>query len=212
MNLTAILFDMDGTLADTIPVCIQAYQVTVQHFCGRTPEVAEIYAHFGPSEEGILEQFIPGRLEETLPFFLAHYERCHTSCAQPFSGVARLFSVLKAKKMRSAIVTGKGLHSAEISMRVLGLSQWVDMLEAGSASGAIKPHSMRQVLQRWGIPPEQAAYVGDTPYDISAAREAGLLPVGAAWAADSLLRSQPVTGDCPIFYEMDRFSDWIEQS
>lgn len=212
MTLTAFLFDLDGTLADTIPVCIQAVQATVQHFSGRVPEESEIYALFGPSEEGLLEQLIPGRLDETLPYYLAQYEQFHGQCPRPFSGVERLFSILQAKGIRSAIVTGKGPHSAEISVRILGLSQWVEMIEAGSASGANKPHSMRLVLDRWGLSPEQAAYVGDTPYDITAAREAGLLPVGAAWAKASLLRGQPVPNEYPLFYDVDRFIRWVEEN
>ncbi len=212
MSLNGILFDLDGTLADTLPVCIQAYQATVQHFCGRIPEESEIYARFGLNDEGVLEKFIPGQLDQTLPYYLDCYEQFHAQCPQTFPGIDQVFTILQAKGMRTAIVTGKGSQSAAISMRILGLTRWVDIIESGFAHKADKPHSIGLVLQRWRLPPEQAAYVGDAPSDILAARQAGLLPVGAAWAKTSPLRNDPVSQEYPIFYEVDRFIHWIEQS
>lgn len=212
MTLNAFIFDLDGTLADTVPVCIQAHQETARHFIGRYPTVSEIYALFGPSEEGILERLIPGRLDETLPYFLDRYEQLHDRCPQPFAGVERLFAVLEEKGVRSAIVTGKGPYSAVISMRILGLGRWVELIETGSAAGDNKTHSMRLVLERWGLPPEQAAYVGDAPTDIVAARQAGVLPIGAAWAPAAQLRSQRADGEYLLFYEMEHFIRWCEST
>lgn len=212
MSLDGMIFDLDGTLADTLPVCIQAYQATVKYFGGWVPEESEIYARFGPSEEGMLEEFIPGKLDRTLPYYLERYEEYHTQCPQAFLGVDELFSVLHSRGIRAAIVTGKGPLSAAISMRILGLSKWVDIVEAGFAHGADKPHSIGLVLRRWEMPPEQAAYVGDMPYDIRAARQAGLLPVGAAWAETSPLRKQPASQEHPTFYDLDQFIQWIQQA
>ncbi len=157
----------------------------------------------------MLEQFIPGRLDETLPYYLAQYERFHDRCQRPFPGVEQVFSILRAKGMRAAIVTGKGPLSAEISMRVLGLGQWIDVIESGTASGANKPQSIQRVLGRWGVSPDQAAYVGDTPYDLTAAIEAGLQPIGAAWAPASLLRGDPIAAQHATFYAIDHFIDWL---
>jgi pyrophosphatase PpaX len=211
-SLDGILFDLDGTLADTLPVCILAYQSTVQHFCGHWPEESEIYAIFGPSEEGMLELLIPGKLDETLPYFLERYEQYHSQCLQAFPGVEQIFSTLQTRGIRSAIVTGKGPYSAAISMRILGLSRWVETVETGFAHGANKAYSIGLVLRRWQLPPEHAAYVGDTPSDMSAARAAGLLPVGAAWAGTSLLRDDSHAQEQPTFYDIDRFIQWIEQA
>ncbi len=211
-TLDAVLFDLDGTLADTLPVCIQAYQSTVAHFCGRTPDEAEIYAHFGPSEEGMLEEFIPGRLDTTLPYYLKCYEQFHAQCTQTFAGVNRLFALLHNQGIHTAIVTGKGPKSAEISMRILGLDRWVEIVEAGYAFGGNKPYSMGLVLERWGIPANRAAYVGDAPSDILAARTAALLPVGAAWSETSQLRGDPITQDSLTFYHVGDFIHWIEES
>lgn len=211
MVLEGILFDLDGTLANTLPVCIQAFQATVNSFCGRVPSEPEIYATFGPSEEGALEKLIPGKLSRTLPYFLDRYEESHAQCTQPFPGVEKMFTILKGKGIRTAIVTGKGPKSAEISMRILGLSRYVDIVESGFAEGANKPYSIGLVLGQWNCHPGHVAYVGDTPYDMVAARTAGLLPLGAAWAETSLLRQGRQPDIHAIFYDIETFIHWIEQ-
>lgn len=79
-----------------------------------------------------------------------------------------------------------------------------------SPFGDCHPPSLR-VLSRWGITPEQAAYVGDTPADVLAAHTAGLLPVGAAWAQTSLLRPHPAAQESITSCDLDRFIDWIRE-
>lgn len=201
---------MDGTLADTLPVCIDAFQETVQHFTGRRPEVAEITSLFGVNEEGMLKILTPGRLDEALPYFVAEYERAHDQCRQLFPGMERALDLLKRRGIRMAIVSGKGRQSAEISLRHLGLGRWIDCVETGFAEKADKPASIRKVLAGWNIAPEQAAYAGDVPSDMEAARQAGVLPVGAAWAATSTLRN--AANDPPelIFFDIEDFIRWIQ--
>ncbi len=210
MDLRGIIFDMDGTLADTLPVCIDAFQETVQYFIGRRPEPAEISALFGPSEEGMLEKLIPGRLDESLPRFVAEYKRAHHQCRQLFPGVERALELLKRKGIRMAIVSGKGAQSAEVSLRTLGLGRWIDCVETGFAEKADKPASISKVLARWNMLPEQAAYVGDMPSDMQSARRAGVLPVGAAWAETSTLPDAPDNQSELIFYDIESFVHWIQ--
>jgi pyrophosphatase PpaX len=211
MSLRGIIFDLDGTLANTLPVCVQAAQLTVEHFTGQRPAKAEIYAQFGPTEEGLLEYFVPGRLAETLPLYLEAYERFHTTlCLAPFPGVEHLLTTLQTRGIRSAIVTGKGQYSAAITLRILGLGRWIDSVETGFPERADKPLSIRRVLERWEMSPEQAAYVGDTPYDMQAARSAGVLALGAAWAETSILRQDHRSQAEMTFQDIDCFLKFID--
>ena len=211
MKIKGILFDLDGTLADTLPTCIQAFQVTVEHFGKWIPTEEEITRYFGATEEGILEKFFPGQLSITLPYFLEVYERIHLQqCANPFPGVEKVLSTLALKGIQTAIVTGKGAESAAISMRILGLKRWINIVEPGFADKADKPYSINRVIERWGILPKQAAYVGDTPYDMKASRATGLMPLGAAWAASSTVDSEPSIQTHKTFYKMDDFIQWVE--
>ena len=58
--------------------------------------------------------------------------------------------------------------------------------------------------------PDQAAYVGDTPYDMEASLEAGLLPIGAAWAKSSALLKEVHPEAYKLFTDIDSFIHWIE--
>jgi pyrophosphatase PpaX len=211
MAIRGIIFDLDGTLANTLPVCIKAYQDTVYHFCGRVPEEAEIIGLFGPNEEGMLEQMIPGQLTETLAYYLKVYEQYHLQlCTGLFPGIGGSLSAIQSKGIKMAIVSGKGAFSAAISMRILGLEQWIDLVETGFDYGPDKPRSLRIVLEKWGLrSPENTAYVGDAPYDMQAAREAGLLPLGAAWAQSSSLK--PETPTYATFFDIASWREWIEK-
>ncbi len=210
MTISAIIFDLDGTLANTLPLCIQSFQNTIEHFTGRRPDSAEIWAEFGVSEEGILERLIPGHLDQTLPYFLAEYERLHDLCPQTFPGVDRIFSSMQAKALKKAIVTGKGSQSAEISLRRLGLDRWIDLVEVGFPDRNDKPFSIQKVLEQWALPAKEVAYLGDTRYDMRASKEAGLLPLGAAWAETSELRNGNHSGAAATFSSIDKFIDWVE--
>src|SRR5450759_2646537 len=162
MAIHGIIFDLDGTLANTLPVCIKAHQDTVYHFCGRAPDEAEIIGLFGPNEEGMLEQMIPGRLTETLAYYLKAYEQHHRQlCTGLFPGIGEALTLIQSKGIKMAIVSGKGAFSAEISMRILGLEQWIDLVETGFDYGPDKPRSLRIVLEKWDLRSQDAAYVGD---------------------------------------------------
>jgi len=210
-QLKGIIFDLDGTLTDNHLVCLDAYAETAARLGGRRPSADEVYALFGPSEEGILETLLPGRLSESLPMFLSVYETLHAAAPGPFAGVEALLEGMRARGLRAAIVTGKGAGSAEISLRILGLDRWIDCVETGFADRADKPYSIGKVLARWQIEPGEAAYVGDQPYDMRAAREAGLRAWGAGWAETAGVRREECGAD-HIFWSVDELSEWLREA
>ena len=183
MNLKGIIFDMDGTLGDTMPIVVEALRDTFRRYGGRDYSPAEVAIMFGPAEEGVISRRVPQDVfPAALQNYLERYSALHEQSNQPFPGVIDLLQALQARGIHRGVVTGKGRGTAEISMRALGLEPYIETLVTGSAAGAEKPEAIQRVLAEWGIQPQEAAYVGDMPYDMRAAREAGVLPLGAAWA------------------------------
>jgi pyrophosphatase PpaX len=180
--LRGLIFDLDGTLCDTIPVCIAAFRAAFAPRLGRELSDAEISALFGPNEEGIIQRVVPDDWQACLADYLKAYERAHDACPAPFDGITALLSTLRAGGIRLAIVTGKGAGSCEISLRRLGLAPYFDSVMTGSAAGVVKADRMRAVLATWRIPAEGAAYVGDSPFDMRDAREVGVRGLAAGWA------------------------------
>jgi len=212
MRLKGIIFDLDGTLGNTLPVCFAAYRSAFAQFLGRTYTDREITALFGPSEEGIIQKLVPHQWQACLQTYLGIYEQVHARYAVPFPGLEDALRLLRQRGVVLAVVTGKGTHSAAISLRYLDLAGYFDIVETGSASGAIKPRSIRKVLAKWQVPPHEVAYVGDTAYDLKAALEAHVIPLGAAWAATAEVNSLKALAPLAVFDRVEDFMRWIDHN
>ena len=112
---------------------------------------------------------------------------------------------------RLAIVTGKGARSAEISLGFLGLQQYFDGTETGSADRPAKPDGIHAVLRRWSVPPHEVAYVGDAPSDVEVAKQVGLVPLAAAWAATSDADRLHEHGPLAVFPTVASFAAWVDK-
>jgi phosphoglycolate phosphatase-like HAD superfamily hydrolase len=210
MQLRGVIFDLDGTVGDTLPVCFVAFRDVFQAYLNRTYSDTEIRAMFGPTEEGMIQQAVPGRFDEAFTAYLSAYEKAHASCREPFPGMRQALEALERCGVRRAIVTGKGPRSAEISLRVLGLDRSFERVEAGSPEGNVKPKNMRRVIEAWGFEPAAVACVGDAPGDIRAAREIGAIPLAAAWARTADYEALRALGPRETFRCVDEFLEWIQ--
>jgi len=205
-----MIFDMDGTLCDTLTVCIRAFQHVFADYLGRRYSSEEILSMFGPSEEGMIQRLIPVGYEPAVAEFVAEYERMHDERSIAFPGIERALELLRARGIIMGVVTGKGPQTAAISFRHLGLEQYFDVVQAGSTEGGVKPDSIRVVLARWGMLPGEVAYLGDSPSDMADAIEVGVIPLAAGWAATSTVQDPDCCGAVVTFHCVAGFCEWIE--
>ena len=212
MRLDGMIFDLDGTLTDTFRVCFTAFREALRPITGRTHSDEEIMARFGPSEEGMLQRWVPDRWEECLRLYLAAYEREHRRIARTFPGIETALGLLRARGIPLAVVTGKGPHSAAISLAQLGLAPYFDCVETGSPDGGVKPLCIQRVLKRWGVPASRVAYLGDVPSDVEASRVVGVQPLAAAWEERSSAAALRALDPLAVFDAVPQFIQWIETS
>jgi len=133
-KIQGVLFDLDGTLGNTIPICLGAFRSAIEPFAGRAISDAEIIATFGPCEEGTVHVLAPGHAAEALAGYLHHYAILHESCTAPFAGIPEMLTDLKARGVKLALVTGKGQGSADISMERMNLTPYFEHIEVGSSA------------------------------------------------------------------------------
>jgi len=209
MRVRDVIFDLDGTLADSLGLCYASFIDVFQRHTGRTYTPLEVRAMFGPSEEGVLQRVLPERWESAMEEWLEFYEREHARYATCFPGIRELLEWLKGGGARVGVVTGKGPRSAEITLRELDLARYVDVLKPGSPNGGIKPVAIREVLSEWGALPVEAAYVGDVAADMRAAVEVGTVPLGAAWAAGANADSLWAAGAIRVFSAPGELQRWL---
>lgn len=165
MIKTAI-FDFDGTLADTIPLCREAFRRAIRKLDGRILTDEEIERQFGPDDLGVIQKLIPGKPElheRGRELFIHYYRKLHADLAPaPFPGTAELLSTLRNLGIRLAMVTGKRLESAEISLQFFHLSEFFPILETGSPEGGVKPDRIKRALSRL-MPSPQKPSILETP-------------------------------------------------
>ena len=182
-TLKAVIFDMDGTIIDSLPLCVKAFQLAVEPIAQRPFSEEEILSAFGPSDEGTIAVFIPDAVETGMEQFLSHYRRLHPAmCSKPFDGMIDVLEELKARNIPIGLVTGKGPRSLAITLEELGLEHYFDAIETGSALRANKPEGLRKILDKFNLSPSEAVYIGDAPGDIVACREVAIPIYTAAWA------------------------------
>ncbi len=206
----AVIFDLDGTVADTISLCIKAFRQSIEPLVGREVSDAEITATFGPSEEGTIMALAPDFYDKGVADYLAYYEEFHDMCPAPFAGIEDILKILRAKEVRIAMVTGKGKASADISLRRWGLDKYFEMVETGIKSGPNKPAGIRNVMNHFsGLGRDEVIYVGDTPSDIISSREAGVPVVSAAWASSAEPEKLRELSPDELFHTVADFSEWL---
>src|ERR1700733_9162652 len=107
-KIKAVICDLDGTLANTLPLCIRAFRESVQPLINRSITDEEIIATFGPSEEGTIKALAPDHYEKGVAGYLHFYKTLHEICPRPFAGIKELLKTLQERSIRIGMVTGKG--------------------------------------------------------------------------------------------------------
>lgn len=210
--IKALIFDLDGTIADTLPLCINAFRMAVEPLAEREFSDEEIIATFGPSEEGTIMALAPNKYEEGIAGYLQFYEVLHSHCPAPFEGIVKLLDELHHHNIRLALVTGKGVKSTAISLQQFGLTEYFSIIETGSPHGPVKAERITDVLSAWGdLQKDEIWYIGDAPSDITACKKVGIPIAAAAWAetadAYKLTSLQPDE----IFYSVADLAAWVKQ-
>ena len=210
--IAAVVFDVDGTLADTLPLIYDALNRVLEATGRPTMADADIRAMFGPSEEGIIAELMGEEWEDPFEAFLTYYEERHPDYVRPFPGVHALLQWLGEQGARLGVVTGKGARTAEVTLRLLDLAGYFDVVVAGSPDGSRKPEALRQVVERWTLAPATVAYVGDSANDMAAARSVGAVGLGAAWAGEATAEALSDAGATAVFATPEDLHEWLQKT
>ena len=151
MNLKAFIFDIDGTLTDTLPLCYDALREALFYASGERYSNEEIRKFFGPSEEGIFRKHFPDRWKDVLGFYLNFYETNHDIIPWKLPQIPPLLTRLKQKGYSMAIVSGKGNQSTKITLDKAELVGYFDIIRTGKIEGPWKGEAIREVLQEWDL-------------------------------------------------------------
>ena len=209
-SIKVLIFDLDGTIGNTLPHCIKAFRHAIEPLINRSLTDAEIIATFGPSEEGTIMALAPNHYDKGITDYLSYYKTFHAICPNPFPGIRDLLDSLKSKGLGLAMVTGKGKHSTAITLKEFGLEHYFEMIETGWAAGPRKPAGIQNVIQHFApIDKKEMIYIGDSPSDIMDCKQVGIPVVAAAWAETADIEKLIVLQPDEIFLNVSEFVDWL---
>ncbi|CAG9606788.1 HAD family hydrolase [Pseudoneobacillus rhizosphaerae] len=185
--IKAIIFDFDGTLANTLPICFYAFKKVFKEFDDRDYSSDEIKAMFGPSETGIIRENLSHiNKEQAIELYYKAYTEHHHELVKPNVEMDELLEYLKSRGIKLGIVTGKGTRSLDISLQALQMGGLFDVIITGDDVIDPKPHpeGVIKALSLLGIEKEDAMFLGDSDADIQAGKQANVYTVGVQWLPD----------------------------
>jgi len=178
-----ILFDLDGTVVDSGAIILASLRHATQTVLGETIPDERLLATVGGS--GLASQmrdFDPERVEELVRVYTEHNRPLHSELAA-CDGMLELLEDLKADGRTLGIVTAKRRATVELAFDTVAIEHLFDVVVAGDETERQKPHPepLLRALAQLSADATTAAYVGDSPFDIQAAKAGGLAAIAATW-------------------------------
>ncbi|REE83853.1 phosphoglycolate phosphatase/pyrophosphatase PpaX [Paenibacillus taihuensis] len=183
-----VLFDFDGTLADTLPLSFRGFQAVFAQYDNRTVSEDEIIAMFGPTEDDIIARNLINQaaVQEATALYYELYRNGHfgSDDVGPLpSEIVHMLAELREKGMKIGVITGKSKKAFLISAEALQLASFFDVVITGDDVEQPKPHpeGIFKALHILGADKDESVFLGDSNADIRAGRAAGLPTYGVQW-------------------------------
>ena len=182
----AVLFDLDGTLVDTIELILSSVRHTFAER-RRGPSDADWIAGIGKPLRTQLAEYADDAadLDALVERYRQHQRAHHDAMTRCYAGVHEVLAGIRADGHRIGVVTSKLAAPAERALRHVGLHELVEVLIGADDCERAKPHPepVLRALARLGAPPEAALFVGDSPHDVAAGNAAGVVTAAVLWGA-----------------------------
>jgi HAD superfamily hydrolase (TIGR01509 family) len=179
----AVIFDMDGTLLDSLPSVLQAYIDTVAALTGRTYSEAEVIETFPVGPGRLMLSTLLARPCTSTDLDLYHRQlEQRLANVHPYPGVEVVIEEMAAV-LPLGVFTGAGRNAAEMLLGHTGLRHYFRAVVTGDDVVEPKPapDGIIAACKELGVLSRAVAYVGDAPNDLKAAKAAGAMAVAAGW-------------------------------
>ena len=184
-EINAVLYDFDGTLADTTELVMECYRRTMEQHLGEVPPAVEWLRGFGTPLEVQMNRFARSREQcaEMLATYRFYQEEQAERLVRPFAGVIDTLDALRERGVAMAIVTSRHKESTLRGIDLCGLTERFREIVTPEDVTSPKPHPepVLIALERLGVAAENAIFVGDSPHDVASGREAGTETAAALW-------------------------------
>jgi len=187
--IRAVLFDLDGTLVDSLADIASALSLALADHGLEKPAIEVVRTWIGGGARNLVAHAIdaarlqPDMTDRVLARFRIHYAAAPIVETRLYAGIAPILDELTVADLRLAVLTNK---PHELAVQICGplLAPWPFGAIVGQRPGiALKPDpgSALEIATDLGIPPDDCAFVGDSAVDLETAKAAGMRAVGVTW-------------------------------
>ncbi|MBI9019257.1 MAG: HAD family hydrolase [Phycisphaerae bacterium] len=191
-TIKGIIFDLDGTLLDTLEDLANSVNHVLNHFGLPTHPVADYKMKVGSGIRKLIERALPeDKLELTdqgLEMQLDYYDKHCINTTKPYPGIIKLLEDLKAAGYKIGILTNKTDHLAQKIIKHYFDMDLFDIARGHLADVALKPDpaSVLGIAKQWNLAPSEIAFVGDSSVDMQTANNAKMKAIGVSWGFRSV--------------------------
>ncbi|MGA2378354.1 MAG: HAD family hydrolase [Spirochaetia bacterium] len=190
MIYKAVLFDLDGTLLDTLDDLGDSMNAVLASQGYATHPIRSYTTFVGDGVRNLVRRSLPAGsgkndelVNELVPLMRREYSRRWNAKTRPYDGIPALLDGLSARGLRMAVLSNKP-HPATLEVVAHFFPRWkFDSTLGARPDVPIKPDAgaALEVSRQLGVPPEAFLYLGDTNTDMKTAVAAGMFPVGVLW-------------------------------
>lgn len=189
MTYRAVIFDLDGTLLDTLEDIADSANTVLRRY-GYSEHERDAYRYFiGEGMENLIRRVVPDPdpppelVAQCLSAMRTAYSNRWNNHSRPYAGIAELLSALTARGIKRAVLSNKPDDFTKMMVAVLFPACSFDEIVGSTPSAPIKPDptSALAIAARLGIHPSEFLFLGDSGVDMETAKAAGMCPVGVLW-------------------------------
>ena len=178
-----VLFDLDGTLIDSGAMILASFRYATRAVLQREiPDEQLVASVGGKTLHDQMRALDPDRVDELVHSYREHNEPLHAEleCCE---GILPLLDALRPQGRRLGVVTAKRHLTIQLAFDKLGIGPYFDVVIGSDDTERHKPapDPILKALELLDARPSDAAYVGDSPFDVRAAKAAGVYAVAVAW-------------------------------
>ena len=183
MRFPTVLFDLDGTVVDSGAIILASMRHATREVLGRDYSDEELMQTVGgPGLEAQMHAIAPEHVDRLVDVYRAHNIPLHDDL-EACAGMEDVLVRLHEEGRRLGVVSAKRRDTVELAFEHVPFGHLFDVVVGGDETERHKPdpQPVQLALERLGARPQDAAYVGDSPFDIAAGKGAGVFTVGVTW-------------------------------
>ena len=189
MNKRAVIFDLDGTLLNTLDDLTDSINYTLLHFNFPQKTTEQVRQYVGNGVSKLIERAIPDgknnpNFENCIETFKKHYKENMLNKTKPYEGILSVLEQIKKHGIKMAVVSNK-FDDAVKELCNKYFAELIDFCAGENEQSGIRkkpaPDTVLKVLKQFNLSPKQVIYAGDSEVDIQTAQNSGIECISVLW-------------------------------